>query len=77
MQSSVMWRPVDLVRTDVSEEYVASIFKADRISELGTKLALVSRQDIFSRNVGSNKNHTAPGPRRRHSSGTEVGPKGS
>jgi hypothetical protein len=35
---------VDLVRTDVSEEPVASIFRVGRNRELGTMLAVMSRQ---------------------------------
>jgi hypothetical protein len=31
-----MWHCVGLVRTDVSREHVASIFRVERISELGT-----------------------------------------
>jgi hypothetical protein len=31
----VMWRLVGLVRTKVSEERVASIFRAERIQEVG------------------------------------------
>jgi hypothetical protein len=38
-----MWRRVDSVRADVSEELVASIFRAETISELGTTLAVTSR----------------------------------
>jgi hypothetical protein len=37
-----MWRRLDLVRTDVSEEH-ASIFKVGRISELVETLAVISR----------------------------------
>jgi hypothetical protein len=36
MSSSGMWRLSHLVRTDVSEELVAFIFRARRTSELGT-----------------------------------------
>jgi hypothetical protein len=32
-----------IVRTDISEEHVASNFKVDRICELGTTLAVTSR----------------------------------
>jgi hypothetical protein len=42
MRSSVMLRRVALVRADVSEERIASIIKAKRISELGTMLAVIS-----------------------------------
>jgi hypothetical protein len=39
MGSSVMLRPVALVRADVSEELSASIIRGTRIGELGTTLA--------------------------------------
>jgi hypothetical protein len=42
MASSVMLRRVALVRTDVSEEISASIFRVTRIGELGTTLAVTS-----------------------------------
>jgi hypothetical protein len=35
MVYSVMWGHVGLVGTDVSEEYVASIFRVSRIGERG------------------------------------------
>jgi hypothetical protein len=44
MQCSRIWLHVGLVRTDVSEERVASVFRVERISELGRTLALSSRQ---------------------------------
>jgi hypothetical protein len=31
-----MWSRVDLIRTDVSEENIASIIRVQRINELGT-----------------------------------------
>jgi hypothetical protein len=42
MPSSVMWHSVGLVRTDVSEQCVAYIFRVARVLELGT-LAVTSR----------------------------------
>jgi hypothetical protein len=42
MPSSWMWRHAGIVRTDVSEERVTSIFRVQRISELGT-LAVTSK----------------------------------
>jgi hypothetical protein len=39
-----MLRRVALVRTDVSEELSASIIKVTRIGELGTTLAITSKQ---------------------------------
>jgi hypothetical protein len=38
MPSLGMWRRVDLVRTDVSEERVASIFRVEKITERGKGL---------------------------------------
>jgi hypothetical protein len=42
MPSSGMCRRVTLVRTDVSEEWIATI-RAKRISDLGTALAATSK----------------------------------
>jgi hypothetical protein len=44
MASFGMLRRVDLVRTDVSEELVASIIRLTRIGELGTTLAVISNR---------------------------------
>jgi hypothetical protein len=38
--SSGMWRRLGVVRTDVSEERVVTIFRVERISELRTTLAV-------------------------------------
>jgi hypothetical protein len=46
-----MLRPVALVRTDVWEEHIASIFRVTRIDELGKTLAVTT--------VGSYKSHAA------------------
>jgi hypothetical protein len=54
MPSSGMLCREVLVRTDVSEELGASIFRVT-IGELGTMLAITSNP----RNVGSYKSHTA------------------
>jgi hypothetical protein len=40
MPSSGKWRRVDLVKTDISEERVVSIIRVEKISELGTTLAV-------------------------------------
>jgi hypothetical protein len=37
-----MWRRVSLINTDVSEERIDSIISTERISELGTTLAVTS-----------------------------------
>jgi hypothetical protein len=56
MSSSGMLRSVGLVRTDVSEEFSASIIRVTRIGELRT--LTVTRPKIL-RNVGSYKSHRA------------------
>jgi hypothetical protein len=52
MPSSGMLRRVVLIKTDVSEEHIASVIKVTRISELG-KLAVTSNQSMLQRNTGS------------------------
>jgi hypothetical protein len=71
MPSSGMLRHVALVRTDVSEERIASFIRVTRFGELGTVLAVTSnrrtvRRDTmydgdftFLRNIGPYKSHTA------------------
>jgi hypothetical protein len=44
MRSSGMFHRVDLVRTDVLEERIASIIRVTRVGELGTTLALTSNR---------------------------------
>jgi hypothetical protein len=79
-----MWRRVDLVWTDVSEERIASIFRVEKsaIEEPAwASAATCSRWflargffypedggDTFLWNIGLHKIYTAPHPRRRHSS---------
>jgi hypothetical protein len=51
LKNAVFWdvTRVALVRTNVSEEYVASIIRVTRIAELGTTLAVIS--NVFLRSV--------------------------
>jgi hypothetical protein len=42
MSSSGMWRSFHVLRTDVSKEYIVSIFRVGIILELGTTLAVTS-----------------------------------
>jgi demethoxyubiquinone hydroxylase (CLK1/Coq7/Cat5 family) len=42
-----MLHRVALVRTDVSEEHIASIIRVTRIGELGTTLAITSNQTML------------------------------
>jgi hypothetical protein len=51
MASSAMLRHVALVKTDVSEEFSASIIRVTRIGELGTTLAVTSNRRTLRRNV--------------------------
>jgi hypothetical protein len=54
MNSTVfgMLRRLDLVRTDVSEEHIASIIRVTRIGELRTTLAEASNQNFFAEYIG-------------------------
>jgi hypothetical protein len=78
MQSSGIWFREVLLRTDVSEEHIASIIRVTNVGEQGT-LAVTSNRntlrrntengdDTFLRNVGSYKSHTVSYLRIRHSS---------
>jgi hypothetical protein len=51
MASSGMLRRAALVRTDVSEELIASIIRVTRIGELGTTLAVTSKRRTLRRNT--------------------------
>jgi hypothetical protein len=57
---------VGLIRTDVSEEHIASIFRVERITELG--MLTVTSILPFLQIIGSYKSHTASHPRKQHSS---------
>jgi hypothetical protein len=46
-----MLRRVALVRTDVSEELIASFIRVTRIGELGTTLAVTSNRRTLRRNT--------------------------
>jgi hypothetical protein len=53
MQKAVFWRLslVTLVRTDVSEERIASIIRLTIIGELGTTVAVSSNRSTLGRNT--------------------------
>jgi hypothetical protein len=78
-----MWHHVCPVRINMSEEAIASIFRVERISELGTALAVTSNWSTVGRNnddgghtflwkVSSNKTHMMPHPKRRNSTVCET-----
>jgi hypothetical protein len=46
-----MLRRVDLVRSEVSEEFSASLITVTRIGELGTKLAVINNRRTLRRNL--------------------------
>jgi hypothetical protein len=57
-----MWRCVGLLRTVVSEEGAASIFRVEKVRQLVTANGFFNPEDggdTFLRNVGSNKIHIA------------------
>jgi hypothetical protein len=47
----VLWRRVGLVRTDVSDQRVASNFKVERISELRTESTESNPNSLFISNL--------------------------
>jgi demethoxyubiquinone hydroxylase (CLK1/Coq7/Cat5 family) len=51
MVSFGMLRRVALVKTDVSEEHIASIIRVTRIGELGTTLVVTSNRRTLRRNT--------------------------
>jgi hypothetical protein len=53
MASSGMLRLVVLVRTEVSEELIASLIRVTRIGELGTTLPVTSNRRTLRRNTFS------------------------
>jgi hypothetical protein len=68
MQFSGMFRRVALLRTDVSEERIATIISVERINELGKPdfFHLDDEGDKFLRNVSYNKSHMASYLKRRN-----------
>jgi hypothetical protein len=66
-----MWHRVDLVRTDILEELIASIFRAPTCSHwflVHGFLYPEDGSDIFLQNIGSHKIYVVPHPRRWYSS---------
>jgi hypothetical protein len=51
MPSSKVWRGMGRVRTDVSEEYISSIIRVKRISELRTALEVSSNLYTLGKNM--------------------------
>jgi hypothetical protein len=43
-----MLRRVDFIRTDLSEEHFVSIIRSTKIGELGTTLAVTSKQSTIT-----------------------------
>jgi hypothetical protein len=61
MSSSGMLRRVALVRTDVSEERIASIISVTRIVELGTTLAVTSNRSTLQKVLTRTTRPNIPG----------------
>jgi hypothetical protein len=53
MKNAVFWdvTPLALVKTDVSEDRIASIIKVTRINELGERLAVTSNRRTLRKNT--------------------------
>jgi hypothetical protein len=51
MESSGMLRRVALVKTNVSDELIASILRVTGIGELGTMLAVINNRRTLRRNT--------------------------
>jgi hypothetical protein len=58
MKSAVFWdvTPCGSLRTDVSEEHIASIISVESISELGTTLAVSSNRTTLRRTIENGSN---------------------
>jgi hypothetical protein len=78
---SAMWGRLVLVRTDVSEKCVTSIFRVEKSAseeesqQLTSKPRICYPEDgggIFLRNIGCHKTYTAPHPRRQYCSVTST-----
>jgi hypothetical protein len=70
-----MWRLVDILLTDVSEERIASIFRVEEIHsylltivDLSWISSTLKMEAIRSSETSVKNIYTAPHPRRRHSS---------
>jgi hypothetical protein len=66
MQLSAIWRRVALVRTDISDERIASMLGVKRISELGTALAVTGRLQTRPTRRHIPKDDTLHSDRRKH-----------
>jgi hypothetical protein len=53
MKNAIFWdvTPCESCKTDVSEEFSASIIRVTRIGELGTTLAVTSNRRMLQRNT--------------------------
>jgi hypothetical protein len=62
MSSYYTLRRVPIVRTDVSEEHMASINRATRICKLGTTLSVTSNRSKLLRNITFNQRVSISSP---------------